>query len=180
MEGLISLVTQSELALIPPVLTQCSCQAGKTHAASKRAPTRKETAGKLPIATAQHRSVHDLSTAATAVAKQARAKADAKTQKLLDKQFLHAQLVAQKREITGYYNKESDDAKINNLYIERDGVQGLSNGDLYVGYSQTAVSRAGYEDWNWSTGAQIGDYFSGNGAQREDAGKFFFSDTSFL
>jgi len=89
-------------------------------------------------------------------------------------------LVDQKREITGYYNKESDNAKIADLYIERDGVQGFSKGDRYVGYAQAAVSTAGYGEWNWSSGAQIGDYFSGNGAQREDAGKFFFSDTSFL
>ena len=85
-----------------------------------------------------------------------------------------------KPEVIGYFNKESQSSNFANLYVEKDGIAGLSPGDLYVGYAQGAVSTVGYGEWNWSSGAKMGDYFSGTGTQKVDAGRFFLSDTSFL
>ena len=85
-----------------------------------------------------------------------------------------------KPEVIGYFNKESQSSNFANLYVEKDGIAGLSPGDLYVGYAQAAVSTVGYGEWNWSSGAKMGDYFSGTGTQKVDAGRLFLSDTSFL
>ena len=88
--------------------------------------------------------------------------------------------VDNRQDIVGYYSKESRWANFANLYVEKDETPGLSSGDLYVGYAQAAVTTVGYGEWNWSKGARVGDYFSGTGSQREDAGRTFISDTSFL
>ena len=89
-------------------------------------------------------------------------------------------MVDQKAELQGYFFKQGSNSNFADLYVEKDGVQGFSTGDLYVGYAQCAVSTIGSGDWNWSTGAQVGDYFSGSGSSRQDAGRFFISNPSFL
>ena len=80
-------------------------------------------------------------------------------------------------DIQGYYSTTDQPGRAD-LYIDSNGNEEPDDADRYVGYALVSdISTGGYGRWNWSTGAGIGDYFTSRGL---DAGKFTFSDTTFL
>ncbi len=58
-----------------------------------------------------------------------------------------------------------------NLFIDDNNNGFVDDADRKIGYAQVApMSTGGYGKWNWSYGADIGDYFTSTGS---DAGKFY-------